>query len=133
MPKPVEVHYPDNLSREAKEIVLILPTYISQLAQSQDRDWSFEFLPEARCAERILSAWLRVNIIRLVWTVLLDHPNLQEIHPAITLVRNSDNRVVDILIAEDLRPWLPDSMLGIPVELTRGGDNLDLQVSAAAS
>jgi hypothetical protein len=122
------------MNTQAQEILLTIPGYIAQLAESNDRAFSYEHLPEALAGERILNTWLRITITRLVWTLLLDYPMQQEIHPAITLVRDQGGygRVVDVLIAEDLSAWLqPAYQASIPIDFNRGGDPLDLGVAAS--
>ena len=126
---PAEIDNFEYLSAEAREIVCVIPAYIQQLAESNDRLRSFEDLPLAKAGEQILGSWLQVTITRLVWTVLLDHPLQAEIHPAITLVREPGGRVVDVLIAEDLKCWLPGIRLVLP---ERGGDELEQGVPAGA-
>jgi hypothetical protein len=115
--------------------VCVLPAYIQQLTESRDRLWGFEDLPLAKAGEQILSSWLQVNITKLVWTVLLDHPLQAEIHPAITLVREPGGRVVDVIIAEDLRCWLPEYPVDAGIRLVlpeRGGDELEQGVPIGA-
>jgi hypothetical protein len=132
---PQDIENFENMTAQAREIVCVLPAYIQQLAESRDRLWGFEDLALAKAGEQILGSWLHVTITRLVWTVLLDHPLQAEIHPAITLVREPGGRVVDVLIEEDLRSWLPEYPVDPGIRLVMpnsGGDELEQGVPIGA-
>lgn len=105
----------NRMTKEIQEHVLILPSYFAQMALSQQRikDLTYENsvlamgYANARAGEQFLFSWLKINVIRMVWEILLDYPLQQEIHPAITVVRDAELNPIDVQITEDLRPWLP--------------------------
>ncbi|MHC1739704.1 MAG: hypothetical protein AB9897_01180 [Anaerolineaceae bacterium] len=88
------------------EINLILPHYIQQIGEAQERMSCLPVDHPARAGEQFLISYLKINVMRLVWTLLLDWPFTAQVHPAITIVRNAELRPIDIQIADDLTPWL---------------------------
>jgi len=116
---PAEIPNFKTFNTQIQEHVLIIPCYIAQMALAQKRineiwekpirDAAIAFV-DARTGEQFLFNWLKLGVRELVWKILLEHPNQQEIHPAITVVRDAGLHPIDIIIAEDLSPWLPPSV-----------------------
>ena len=105
----------DKMNAFAQEKILILPSYVQQLALSRRRQTELTSrmegmelaLENSLSGERLLASFLAGEIYRLVWTVLIDYPNQQEFHPAIAVVRDENLHAIDLQIAEDLSAWLP--------------------------
>lgn len=45
-------------------------------------------------------------LISICWQFIIDYPFTQEIHPAVTIVRDAQMRPMQIKIADDLAPWI---------------------------
>ncbi len=112
-----QISHFEEFPTEIQERILILPCYIAQIALAQTRIGEIDdqkhcnaalAFTDAREGELFLIQWMKVEVFKIAWQIVLQVPDIEIIHPAIQIVRDLKNwQVIDIQIAEDLSQWLP--------------------------